>query len=77
MHLGHLWLDDNTIESIQHGSQPFLPGVYKFEQGIKEGDLVALMTPSQELAALATALMSSEEMSEARGQVAKLERVFL
>lgn len=76
-HLGHVWLDDNTIESISHGSQPFLPGVIKYESGIKEGDYLALMTASNELAAIARSLMNSEEMKEAKGQVAKLERVFI
>jgi H/ACA ribonucleoprotein complex subunit 4 len=76
-HLGHVWVDDKTIESMRHGSQPFLPGVYKYDTDIRKGDLVALMTPSQELAALAFALMSSKGMKGVKGQVAKLERVFL
>jgi len=76
-HLGHVWIDDDTIKSISNGSQPFLPGVYKYEKGIKEGDLIALMSPSQELVALAFALMNSTKMKGKRGQVAKLERVFI
>lgn len=76
-HLKRVWLDDKTIESLIHGSQPFLPGVYKYERGFKQGELIALMTPAQELAALATALMSSDELKGDKGQVAKLERVVI
>ncbi len=76
-HLKHIWLDDNTVSSMRNGSQPFLPGVCAYEKGVAKGDLVALMTMSDELAALATALMNSDEMNGKKGQVAKLERVFL
>ncbi len=74
-HLPHVWVDDNTTNSIKNGSQPFLPGVYKYDENIKKGDLIAIFTTKQELLALATALMNSDEMSGDKGMVAKLRRV--
>ncbi len=76
-HLGHVWVDDSTVKSISHGSQPFLPGIYKFESGIESGDLIALMNSRQELIAIAFSLMNSDEMNGKKGQFARLERVFL
>ncbi len=74
-HLPHVWVDDNTAKSIKNGSQPFLPGVYKYDDNIKKGDLIAIFTTKQELLALATALMNSDEMSGNKGMIAKLRRV--
>lgn len=76
-HLCYVWLDDNTVESISHGSQPFLPGVIKYHEGINQGEFIALMSSTNELVAIAKSLMTAEEMSGSRGQVAKLERVFI
>ncbi|MFA5406856.1 MAG: RNA-guided pseudouridylation complex pseudouridine synthase subunit Cbf5 [Candidatus Nanoarchaeia archaeon] len=75
--LPHLWVDDNTIKTMKNGAQPFLPGVYKYDSGIKVGDLIAIMTPSQELAAIGKSLMSEQELKGSKGQIVKLERVFL
>lgn len=76
-HLKHVWLDDKTIASMKNGSQPFLPGVYKYEEGINKGELIAIMNSKQELAALGTALLDDNEFKGIKGQVAKLERVML
>ncbi|HLE06814.1 MAG TPA: RNA-guided pseudouridylation complex pseudouridine synthase subunit Cbf5 [Candidatus Nanoarchaeia archaeon] len=76
-HLKHVWIDDKTVTSMKNGSQPFLPGVYKYEEGISVGDLIAIMTPSQELAAIGTSLLDENGFKGVKGQIAKLERVML
>ncbi len=74
-HLKHVWVDNTTAQKIKNGAQPFFPGIYKYEEGIQKGELIAIMNPQNNLVALATSLVDNYELQ--KGQFAKLERVIL
>ncbi|MCX8147163.1 MAG: RNA-guided pseudouridylation complex pseudouridine synthase subunit Cbf5, partial [Candidatus Woesearchaeota archaeon] len=77
-HLPKIWVLDTTVDSVCHGAQLKVPGIAKFHSGIKEGDLVAIMTLKEELVALGKARISSEEIEKnEKGIAATLERVFM
>ena len=77
-HLPKIVIRDSAVAAIVHGANLTSPGVLSVEEGIKPGDLVALMTKKGELVALATALRSTEEILEMdRGEVADTFRVIM
>ena len=77
-HLPKVVVRDTAVESIVHGANLAVPGVVMLHEGIRRGDTVALLTMKGELVALAEALMTSEEVMQARrGEAFKLKRVVL
>ncbi len=77
-HLPKIIVRDSAVAAITYGANLKVPGVLAIEEGIRRGDLVALMTKKGELVALAHALMSTEEVLEAeRGEVADTFRVIM
>lgn len=77
-HLPKIYIKDNAVDAICNGAMLAAPGVVKLEDGIKPGDLVAIMTLKGELVALAEAKMSSREILEAeKGIVAVTTRVIM
>ena len=54
-----------------------MPGISKLNDHIKENDIVAIMTLKEELVALGTARMSSEDMLGEKGLAAATEKVFM
>ena len=69
---------DTAVDAIAHGAQLAVPGVVKLHEGIRRGDLVAIMTLKGELVAVGKAEMSSEEIVSAnRGIAASVVRVFM
>jgi H/ACA ribonucleoprotein complex subunit 4 len=77
-HLPKIVVRDSAVAAIVHGANLSAPGVLSVEEGIKLGDLIALMTKKGELIALATALRSSEEIVELdKGEVADTFRVIM
>jgi H/ACA ribonucleoprotein complex subunit 4 len=77
-HLPRIWLRDSCVSSIAHGASLKVPGVARLEDCVKKGDTVALFTLGGELAAVAAAKMSSQEILEAEhGEAAVLERVVI
>ena len=76
-HLPKVWVFDTTVESICHGVDLKVPGISKLNDKIGKEEAVAIMTLKDELAALGTAQMSSEEMMQEKGIAVKTDKVFM
>ncbi len=61
-HIPKVYVRDSAVDAICHGASLAVPGIVKVEDGIKPGDLVAIMTLKNELVALGRAQMTSKEM---------------
>ncbi len=76
--LPKITIRDSAVDSICHGANLAAPGVLALNSDIKPKDAVAIMTQKGEAVALATALVTTEEMFELnRGMVAKTARVLM
>jgi H/ACA ribonucleoprotein complex subunit 4 len=76
-HLPKVVIKNSAVNAVANGANLLSVGISKLEDGIAEGDLVAVMTLKGELVALATAEMSSEQMFEEDGEAANLESVHM
>ena len=76
-HIPKVWVFDTTIESLSHGSDLKVPGIGKINDGINKKDVVAIMSLKNELVALGTAQMNSEEMLGDKGIAVTTEKVFM
>ena len=73
-----VWILDNAIDTVCHGSDLKMPGISKVQTDIKKGDAVAIMSLKNELIALGFAETSSDEMVlKERGVAVKTRKVFL
>ncbi|VVB76590.1 putative tRNA pseudouridine synthase B [Candidatus Tiddalikarchaeum anstoanum] len=78
MHLRKIWLSDGAAAAVSYGANLMLPGVVKLDSDIEKGDLVALFSLKEELVALGTALMNSDEMMKNdKGETVHPETVIL
>lgn len=75
-HLGKVIILDSAIRSVVNGSPLYTTGISKIEQGIKQGDLIAILTLKGELVALAISEMTSQAMMK-KGKVARIDRVIM
>jgi H/ACA ribonucleoprotein complex subunit 4 len=76
--LPKIWIRDSAVEAVCNGAQLAVPGVLKYETGIGEGDLLAVMTQKEEVVALMNAVMTSGKMqAEDHGIVATPVRVVM
>jgi H/ACA ribonucleoprotein complex subunit 4 len=76
--LPKVWVDDDTLPRIAHGSPLFAPGILQVEDDIKIGDLVACMTTKSRIASVGYAEMSSKQMIKAKtGMAVKTDAVML
>ena len=77
-HLPKVFVMDTAVDSLCHGADLKVPGITKLESGIKEGELVAVMTLKNELIAIGYAKMISKDIiKENRGLAIKIEKVFM
>jgi len=77
-HLPKLWIQDSAIDTICHGASLNVPGVVHIETGIDKEDMIAVMTLKQELVALGSAFMTTEQiMKEEKGLCVKIDKVFM
>ena len=73
-----VYVRDSAVDAICHGADLAVPGVVKLEEGINQGDTVAIMTLKGELIALGKALMTSEQMLQSeKGLAVNTERVIM
>lgn len=78
LHLPKLWVFDSAVDSICHGANLNIPGISKLNDKIMQDDTVAIMTLKNELVALGTAQLNSEEIMESRkGFAVKTDKVFM
>ena len=77
-HLPKIWVFDTTVDTLCHGADLNIPGISKLSDSIFENDAVAIMTLKDELIALGTAALNSEEIiKKEKGMAIKTEKVFM
>ena len=77
-HLPHIYIRDNAVNAICHGADLAAQGVVKLHDDITKKSTVAIMTLKNELVALGTSLMSSQQILRAKsGIVVKTKRVIM
>ncbi len=69
---------DSAVDAVCHGANLTAPGILAAETGIKKDAMTAVLTLKGEAVALATALVSTEEILNLKhGTVATLQRVVM
>jgi len=76
-HIPKVWIFDTTVDSLCHGIDLKVPGISKVNDKININDTVAIMTLKEELVALGTSQMNSENMLGSKGIAVKTEKVFM
>ena len=77
-HLPKIWVFDTTIDTLCHGANLNIPGIGKLNDKIEKKDIVAIMTLKDELVALGTATLTSEDiLKKDKGLAVKTEKVFM
>ncbi len=77
-HLPKLWVQDSAVDTICHGASLNVPGIVKLESGIDKDALVAVLSLKDELVAMGSAVMTSEQMmKEQKGFAVKINKVFM
>jgi len=77
-HIAKLWINDAAVDSLAHGIDLKVPGISKLHDQIEKDDIVAVMTLKDELVAVGTANMSSEEiMEKEKGNAVNVKKVFM
>ncbi len=77
-HLPKIWIQDSAIDTVCHGASLNVPGVVKIDSEIDKDDIVAVMSLKDELVALGTAVMTTEQvMTENKGLCVKIDKVFM
>jgi H/ACA ribonucleoprotein complex subunit 4 len=78
LHVSKVWVVDSAIESLTHGRDLAIPGISKFNTGIVEGDIVAIMTLKDEFVGIGNALMTSDDIKKSeKGIAVKTHKVFM
>lgn len=77
-HVKKIFVKNSAIESLCNGAPLFPVGITRVQEGIKEGELVAIMSLKNELIAIGIAKMKSEKMVTAkRGVAVRIDRVIM
>jgi len=61
-HMKKIWVFDEAVSPICHGSMLKVPGLARFDSDIVKGDPVAVMTLKGELVLIGESLLTSDEM---------------
>ena len=76
-HLKKIVIKDSAVNAVANGAELGANGISKFQNKIKEGETVAIMTLKGELVALGCAEMNSEQLYEEEGTAATLQSVHM
>lgn len=77
-HVKKVWIFDNAVNNVCHGSSLGVQGISKLHDNIIAGEQIAIMTLKDELVALSKAALSSKEMvTKEKDLAAVTEKVFL
>jgi len=77
-HLPKVWIQDSAVDTICHGASLNVPGIVKLESEIDKDDLVAVLSLKDELVAMGSAVMTSEQvMKEQKGFAVRINKVFM
>ncbi len=77
-HLPSIVIRDSAVDALCHGADLAASGVVSIQTGVKEGDMVSILTQKGEAVALAKSLASSERIAAMNsGIVAESQRVLM
>lgn len=76
-HLPKIAVKDSAVNAVANGADLGAGGISKFQEGISEGDMVAITTLKGELIALGTSEMTSEQLYDEDGTAATLQSVHM
>ncbi len=76
-HLPIIVVLDSAVHSLTHGATLKTPGISMFSEDIVKGDRVQICTLKGELVGVGTARVHAEQLLEARGVAAKMDKVFM
>ena len=77
-HLPKIWVADQTVDSLCHGSDLKVPGIAQVESEIQGDEMVTVFTLKNELIALGEAKMISKEILQAdKGLAVKINKVVM
>jgi len=76
-HLRKIAIKDSAVNAVANGADLGATGISQFQEGIHQGDMIAITTLKGELVALATAKMNSEKLYDEEGTAATLESVHM
>ena len=77
-HLPKVWVFDNVVNNVCHGSSLGVQGISKLHSGIGKGDVVAVMTLKDELIGMGNTVMTSDEMvASEKGLCVTIDKVFM
>jgi len=78
MHLAKIWVDDDVIERLRHGSPVFAPGIVSLTSNIEKGKYTAVFDIRGNLLAIGIAEMDSKEiMAAEKGLAVKTDFVLI
>lgn len=77
-HMRKVQIKDSAVDAICHGADLAIPGVVALEDGLRKGDIVAVVTLSGEGVGLGKMLMDSDEvMKRSEGFAVDVDRVLM
>lgn len=76
-HLKKIAIKDSAVNAVANGANLGSTGISKLQDGISEGEIIAVTTLKGELVALAEASMNAETMYSEDGTAAELESVHM
>lgn len=76
-HLKKVAVKDSAVNAVANGANLGSTGISKLQNGVKEGERIAIITLKGELVAIAEASTTSEEMYSSDGTAAELESVHM
>ena len=76
-HLKKIAIKDSAVNAVANGADLGATGISKLQDGISEGEMIAVTTLKGELVALAEASMNAEKMYSEDGTAATLESVHM
>ncbi|MBT3407816.1 RNA-guided pseudouridylation complex pseudouridine synthase subunit Cbf5 [Candidatus Woesearchaeota archaeon] len=77
-HLPKIWIQNDAVKTISHGASLKIPGIIKFENNFEKDQMIAIMTPKNELVCIAKSEINSNEIkNKKKGLVCKSVRVLI
>jgi len=77
-HLPKIWVADQTVDPLCHGTDLAIPGIAKLESEIEPKNTIVILTLKEELIATGVTKHSSEEiLQKEKGIAVKIEKVFM
>ncbi|NCN64651.1 MAG: RNA-guided pseudouridylation complex pseudouridine synthase subunit Cbf5 [Candidatus Altiarchaeum hamiconexum] len=73
-----IWVKDSAVNAVCYGANLKIPGIARFEKGIKQNDTIAIMSLKNELVAIGKSLRTSEEIEKMdKGEIVDIDRVIM